>query len=239
MPPELYPGAIYKPLGIETQPRIQGPTAIILHTMGGYLNGTDTTFRSGGYTGTESHFGVGGHWDGEALDGAVWQWQDLRYTADAQYEGNSYGVSIETSDGRTSEPWDVLQLKAITTLIAWLCKTYKIPPKLMLTPSDLGIGYHSLFPVEWNRDGHNCPGITRVNQLVSTVIPAVAGLLEGEDVPGYPFFLITDGKATYKCDGVHICHVHDIAALAVYESLVPTVTVDTDELKTYQVVGTR
>lgn len=188
--PTLYPQATYKPLGVQTQPLLKNPTAIILHTMGGYLNGTDATFRNSGYSGTESHFGIGGPEDGISLDGIVWQWQDLDYTADAQYSGNEYGISIETSDGAIStNPWSDRQLDAITTLLIWLCQKYNLPAKLMTKETDKGIGYHQLFH-DWNMDGHNCPGSVRVAQLVNIVIPSVAARITipqpqpiGDDMP--------------------------------------------------------
>lgn len=185
----LYPHATYKPLGVQTQPLLKNPTAIILHTMGGYLNGTDTTFRSGGYTGDESHFGIGGPADGINLDGVVWQWQDLDYTADAQYSGNQYGISIETSDGTNHlQPWSERQLAAIESILIWLCQKYSLPAKLMTKETDKGIGYHQLFH-SWNLNGHDCPGSVRVNQLVEIVIPQVAARITitptpvGDDMP--------------------------------------------------------
>lgn len=169
----LYPLASYKPLGTQTQPRLINPTAIILHTMGGYLNGTDATFRNNGYAGDESHFGIGGPYDGGSLDGIVYQWQDLDYTADAQYSGNAYGISIETSDGaRSNLPWSPNQVEAITSLVIWLCQKYKISPVLMTKETDNGIGYHQLFH-DWNLNGHDCPGSVRVQQLIDVIIPAV------------------------------------------------------------------
>lgn len=170
----LYPGATYKPLGVQTQPLLKNPTAIILHTMGGYLNGTDATFRNNGYTGDESHFGIGGPADGTNLDGIIWQWQDLDYTADAQYSGNQYGISIETSDGTNRlQPWSERQLAAIESLLIWLCQKYSLPAKLMTKETDKGIGYHQQFE-SWNKDRHDCPGHIRVNQLINDVIPQVA-----------------------------------------------------------------
>jgi len=44
-------------------------------------------FHRQGYTGTESHVGVGGPGDGAALDGTVWQWQAIDRQADAQNAG--------------------------------------------------------------------------------------------------------------------------------------------------------
>lgn len=173
----LYPHATYKPLGAQSQPKLVNPTAIILHTMGGYLNGTDTTFRNNGYTGDESHFGIGGPADGVNLDGVVWQWQDLDYTADAQYSGNQYGISVETSDGTNPpNPWSERQLAAIESLLIWLCQRYSLPAKLMLKETDKGIGYHSLFH-DWNLDFHNCPGSVRIQQLTEVIIPNVAARL--------------------------------------------------------------
>ena len=172
--PTVYPQASYKPLGAQTQPRLANPTCIILHTMDGYLNGTDSTFRANGYTGDESHFGVGGPADGINFDGVVWQWQDLDYTADAQYSGNQYGISIETSDGANHlQPWSERQLNSIESLLIWLCLKYKLPAALIKNPTDKGIAYHQLFH-EWNLNGHDCPGSVRVQQLVNIVIPAVA-----------------------------------------------------------------
>lgn len=77
-----YPGASWRPLGTQSEPLIT-PRVLVFHTMVGYLRGTDSLFRREGYTGTESHFGVGGPWDGGALDGAVWQWQSIDRQADA------------------------------------------------------------------------------------------------------------------------------------------------------------
>ena len=81
-----YPAAEWRPLGEQTEPGIT-PRILIVHTMVGYLRSTDTMFRKQGYTGTESHFGVGGPWDSSDLDGAVWQWQSIDRQADAQNAG--------------------------------------------------------------------------------------------------------------------------------------------------------
>lgn len=216
--PTLYPRATYKPLGVQSQPKLVNPTAIIIHTMGGYLNGTDSTFRKGGYTGTESHFGIGGSWDGPNYDGIVWQWQDLDYTADAEYEGNGYGISIETSDGALVAPWTTNQVESLINLLIWLCIKYKINPKLIPAIDGNGIGYHSQFP-EWNRDGHTCPGALRISQLINTVIPAVAARITiprpvGDDMS--MIFLVVDGprKGTqifnYGSGPVHITPAESI-----------------------------
>ena len=57
-----YPNASARSLGRQTQERIT-PRILVLHTMVGSLAGTDAMFRVGGFTGVESHFGVGGPGD--------------------------------------------------------------------------------------------------------------------------------------------------------------------------------
>ncbi len=168
-----YPGAAKKPLGPQTQPGIGVPRILIFHTMSGYLAGTDSMFRAGGYTGTESHFGVGGSWDKD-LDGVVWQWQDLSHGADAQFAGNAYATSVETSDGaHDGVPWTPKQITALTDLATWWCQQTGNPARLVVTPDEHGFGFHAQFGA-WNRNGHDCPGAARVKQLTSVIIPEVA-----------------------------------------------------------------
>ena len=160
------PGAAYKPLGPQTEPRMTGHDIVCLHTMVGYLSSTDAYFRTAngaGYQGTESHFGVGGRWgkDGTlGLDGTVWQWQDLAYQADANLDGNPTVISVETADNaaRPIQPWTPLQCEGIARLLAWLCSVEAhaecpsswtchregIPLALIpdTKPGRRGIGYH-------------------------------------------------------------------------------------------------
>lgn len=171
-----YPGASWRPLGAQTEPRIT-PRILVFHTMVGYLRGTDSLFRRQGYTGTESHFGVGGPWDGSALDGAVWQWQSIDYQADAQNAGNAYATSIETSDG--GEPlrgWSAKQLNALVGIGVWWCTQTSAPARLVSSTAQSGIGYHAQFRA-WAPDGRTCPGRTRIAQLVDIVIPRIAAAL--------------------------------------------------------------
>lgn len=171
-----YPAASWRPLGTQTEPRIT-PRILVFHTMVGYLRGTDTLFRSRGYTGTESHFGVGGPWDGSALDGAVWQWQTIDYQADAQNAGNAYATSILTSDGGDPlRPWSARQLDALVGIGVWWCRQTGAPPRLVRSTSQSGIGYHAQFSA-WAPDGRSCPGRVRIAQLTATVIPRIASAL--------------------------------------------------------------
>ena len=179
-----YPAAEWRPLGEQTEPGIT-PRILIVHTMVGYLRSTDTMFRKQGYTGTESHFGVGGPWDSSDLDGAVWQWQSLDRQADAQGPGNAYATSIETSDGGNPDrAWSAKQLDALVNLGVWWCRQTGNPARLVTSPAGNGFGYHSQFEV-WNPNSHSCPNPTRIAQLRNTVIPRVAtALASGGHAPG-------------------------------------------------------
>ena len=171
-----YPGAQWRPIGTQSEPLIR-PRILIFHTMVGSLKGSDGMFRQGGYDGTESHFGVGGPWDGADLDGVVWQWQSLDRQADAQGEGNAYCTSIETADGGNPDrPWSDKQLTALVALAAWWCEQTGAPARLVDSPAESGFGYHSQFTV-WNPNRHSCPNPARARQLREQVIPLAAAEL--------------------------------------------------------------
>lgn len=176
-----YPAALWRPLGAQSEPSIGNPRILIFHTMVGTLAGTDAMFHRGGYGGTESTFGVGGSWDGD-LDGVVYQWQDTAHAADAQWDGNSYANSVETSDGARSPvpDWSLKQVTALIRLSVWWCLATGNPARMVSSPADRGFGYHRQFPV-WNKSAHECPGNARIAQLVGVVVPAVqVGLASGD-----------------------------------------------------------
>jgi hypothetical protein len=77
--------------GSQTQPRMRAHDFFCWHTMVGSLAGTRAMFQSNGFGGTESHFGGGGL-------GEIEQWQDLMFTADANYLGNPTVISYENAD---------------------------------------------------------------------------------------------------------------------------------------------
>lgn len=174
----LYPAAKWKPLGSAgSEPFIGTPRVLIFHTMYGYLEGTDSMFRKGGYDGTESHFGVG---DG----GLVYQWQRIDRQADAQYAGNAYATSVETEDRTHPEKgWTDKQLDALVALATWWCLQTRNPAALVSAPTGRGMGYHRQFAV-WNRAGHLCPGAAREKQLKTLIIPRVAKALNQPVPPG-------------------------------------------------------
>lgn len=225
-----YPGAVWKPLGKQTQPRLVKPRIILLHTMGGgTLESTDREFRVGGYTGLESHFGVG-------ADGEVWQWQDTDYTADADVTANAYAWSIETEDAGHAFPawtgsnvpaWLAPQADSIVDLVAWLCKLGDIPAVHVpdSRPGRRGIaghrqgvnsspagqrGYRQPGGDLWSDVlGKVCPGDRRYAQIDSVIVPGVIAALK-PPAPVVPFggesmitlIEVNETKQRYATDGL-------------------------------------
>lgn len=206
--PTLYPEAKYRPLAqTQGQSRMAKHDIVCLHTMVGYLTSTDAMFKKNGWGGTESHFGIGGKWGGDkaaGLDGKVYQWQDTEFRADANLNGNSRIISIETADNAPKlpsniEPWTPAQLDALVKLIAWACKKYDIPAVLIpdSKPGRRGIGYHRQgcqhssgigkvpgFLVvggeKWSTSiGKECPGTQRIAQIPE-IISRVKDLMVGK-----------------------------------------------------------
>jgi hypothetical protein len=157
---------------------------VCVHTMAGFLAGTESMFQKDGWAGTESHFGVGGPAD-PGKDGIVYQWVDTDFQADANLQGNARLISIETSDGGDeTNPWSTAQLDAITEIIVWCCREYSIPAELIAdsAPGRRGIGYHRQGIDPWrvaggekwsNSQGKVCPGDVRIAQLVNDIVPRV------------------------------------------------------------------
>lgn len=165
---------------------------ICIHTMVGFLWTTEEMFAQGGFTGTESHFGVGGKWGADKdreLDGVVWQFQDTDFEADANLEGAHHVISIETADNAPKFPEDILawtpkQEEAIVNLIVELCRLYDIPAELIpdTKPHRRGLAYHAqgctpnIVPggeVWSEKKGKVCPGPARIRQFKNVIIPEV------------------------------------------------------------------
>jgi hypothetical protein len=180
------PFAEHRPLGPQTEPNIGVPRIFLVHTMVGFLRGTDSMFRQAGFSGTESTFGVGGDRDPAGLDGAIWQWQDLAHSADAQFAGNAYATSVETSDGgHPNTRWSPKQAESLVRLGVWWCKATGNPARLVTSPDGRGFGWHAQFKA-WNENGHDCPGAVRLAQYKAEIVPEIARRLgqtdEGNDV---------------------------------------------------------
>lgn len=195
-----YPGAEWRPLGPQKQPRMTARDIFCIHTMVGSLSGTDGYFKQNGYGGTESHWGTG-------ADGTVYQWQDTDFTADANYRGSYRVLSVENADygpgfpkWNTNDPSQVpaftdAQIRALIDLGVWVCRTFDIPPVLIpdTKPGRRGIGYHAqgvpgngLVPggEVWSlARGKVCPGRLRIAQVKNVIVPGIAARLAGAPVP--------------------------------------------------------
>jgi hypothetical protein len=191
--------AEWRPLGAGNPPtKMARHDIICLHTMVGYLTSTDTMFRKQGYTGVESHFGVGGKWGSDVnrsqnRDGLIYQWVDTTYRADANLDGNHRLISIETADNAPQkasdiESWTPKQVRSIITLVAALCRAYDIPAELVpdSKPGRRGIAYHRQGINPWRVDGgetwsnsrgKECPGDRRIAQIKNEIIPGVRAAL--------------------------------------------------------------
>jgi N-acetylmuramoyl-L-alanine amidase-like protein len=169
-----------------TEPAIT-PRTVIFHTMVGTLAGTDAYFRSGRSGGIESHFGVGGPWEGVQYDGVIYQWRDTHEQADANYHANDFAISIETSDGgQPLRTWTPKQVDALVKLGRWLADEHGIPRRICRSPTDSGFGWHVMFgaPSEWTPVAKTCPGATRIRQLKDEVLPRIFAATDQEaDMP--------------------------------------------------------
>ena len=207
-----YPGAAQKPLSTkQTEPAMRAHDIICIHTMVGYLSSTYSMFKKDGFTGTESHFGVGGIWGGDKAahyDGKVWQFQDTKYEADANLDGNWHVLSIETADNAPQNARDLAgftdnQIASLIDLCVWLCKAYDIPPVMVpdskqgrrgiavhrqgIEHSD-GVGSHPGWLVHggerWSSKlGKECPGDKKIDQVRNIIVPAVKEILTGTEHP--------------------------------------------------------
>jgi hypothetical protein len=216
------------PLGPQTQPAMDRHDIVCVHTMVGYLVSTDGYFRisnGAGYDGTESHYGVGGKWGpdlGGGWDGAIWQWQTLARTADANYQGNGRVISIETADNSPARPediaeWTPAQVAGLINLIAWLCtpaahagcpagwacRQEGIPAVLIPDTQShrRGLAYHAQGAAErtvgewWSTSASKgCPTRRRIDQFRNDVIPGVQRKLAGQ--PQEVLMALTDAQQT-------------------------------------------
>lgn len=162
----------------------------ITHTMVGYLQGTDTYFRRSD-VGVESHFGVGGKYDPVWLDGALWQWMIGTGKANANVQGDAYGLSYETSDGggnRYLEKWTPRQAESLAQANAAWCLWKNRPAQLIerARSSERGLGYHRFGIDPWRQPGDDswsmsrgklCPGDTRIMQFRNETIPRIRAIL--------------------------------------------------------------
>ena len=164
MPNPSCPFAKQRPLArAASKPKIH-PTASAAHTAvtsaGGQQLGDFFEHQR-----ADSHFYVD-------RDGTLWQYQPVDVKSWAQYRGNDHAVSYETWDGgNPSTPWNPAQMDSIVRLLVWLNRDWGISLEVASSCTGPGAAWHSKF-AEWNTDNHQCPGATRVGQLVQEVLPA-------------------------------------------------------------------
>lgn len=133
-----------------------------------------------------------------AFDGTVEHYCPWDRQAYVQFDGNRYARSLETEDSGYNnvpidrDPWTPEQCQAIADVANLLT----IPPRACTSPTSGGIGYHSQFRQEWNRDGHNCPGSARRDQiphiidLMTTVVIADVPPPPPQDGDSVPYVMI-------------------------------------------------
>lgn len=179
----VYPGADYRQLSGKSTTLLT-PLVINVHTMVGTLTGSEAWFTPSGRP--YSHFGVGG-------SGAVRQWQDLRFRAASDLNGNPFCISIECEDtgglfpmwiGSNVPNFAPAQLSALRDLIDWLCVRFSISRRLLTDSCQRnGISYHRLGIDPWRGDGCTkyssatgkvCPGDNRIAAIKSLVADAPA-----------------------------------------------------------------
>lgn len=133
-----YPKAVKRPIKANFTPKKRASTrAVILHVDGGDAGSLFGWFSAPG-RGASSHFYV-------TKSGVVEQYVDADLIAWTTGEANPTTIGIETQGKGTGE-WTAPQRAAIVKLLAWICKTYKIPAVEMPNskPSSRGIGTHRL-----------------------------------------------------------------------------------------------
>lgn len=186
-----YPGATWRPLSAGFLPgkRLIAHNRVNIHAQAGRGSLFGYYNRSGRVS---SHF-----WISQA--GAVEQYVDTDYQAEADRDGNDATISIE-HEGSGAEPMTGPQLAASIALIAWLCDTHGIPRQLArdskIGPSSRGISWHRLgvdgnFPAAPSRyagrrqlgggmrystaTGKVCPGNQIIDQIHDVILPALTG----------------------------------------------------------------
>jgi hypothetical protein len=148
------------------EPTIE-PTQLTLHTavskaasLYGYFSRADVKVESTFYI---------------PEDGTLEQYMDTCRQADAQFDGNLHGNSVETWDDGdpNNTPLNDRQIATYLKLARWENETHGIPLHICNGPQEPGQGYHSLFP-EWAKDGHTCPNALRIAQFNDVILPGLA-----------------------------------------------------------------
>lgn len=169
------PGAVHEPIPAgDNDPEID-PVGVILHVAVSKSTDIRGVFTDG--RGIESHFYV-------TFEGTIIQYRSIYREADAQFDGNSFThagklagfVSVETA-GMGPGKWTAAQLASIRRIIAWVHSQRPFPLRVCPAWNAPGVGYHSLFD-QWNHNAHSCPGVNRIRQFRSALVPWLARLAD-------------------------------------------------------------
>lgn len=206
----IVPGADYRQLRGKSRVPLS-PQVINVHTMAGTLAGTESWFSGAGRP--YSHLGTGG---GAELR----QWQDLRFRAASDLEGNPRCISIENEDrgghfpnwsGSDVPEFTDAQADLLVVTLSWLCHRFGLPKSAIGSSCthERGIGWHRLGIDPWRTTscprwshgrGKACPGDRRIAQLVNEIVPQVSA----PSSPSAGGFLmgLTDAQQTWLYDRV-------------------------------------
>lgn len=164
----------WKPLPEHDEQPFIIPTQAIVHSIVGSARGAYNYFYNN--TKLESHFIL-------PKQGTPWQIMNLDRQADANYRANkrpdgtgAHSMETEDNGDPNHDPWTDSQIKWIIRWYNWEIAQFGIPRRVCRTPSDPGIGYHSLFgaPSDWTSSrGKTCPGYIRIQQWNDVIVPAV------------------------------------------------------------------
>lgn len=147
-------------------PRIRARIGI-LHVDAGNASSLYNLFlgnqRSGGSK-VESHGFI-------RKDGAMEQYRDTAYQADANADGNDFALSFETQ-GYGEGLWTPEQIARIKQTMLWARDVHGIPLRVVTSWDDPvgGWGFHRMFD-QWNPNHHSCPGPDRVKQFYDVLVP--------------------------------------------------------------------
>lgn len=155
----IYPAAIRQPLTVPNRAKnpilMPKPVRINFHTAVSNSTSIHPFFNSAGAKGVFSHFYVN-------RAGQVYQYQDTKYRASCDLDGNPDTISIETWDGYKTgypgywkgdsdvPPWNDAQIAALTALSRWILKNHPGIPARLAKDNRKGSSSHGF---SWHRLG--------------------------------------------------------------------------------------
>lgn len=166
------PGSVWAPLPEAGAPDGYVKTQFIVHSTGSTSTARqirDNYFAREDVV-VESTFIVGK----SAADPTL-QIMDSSDNADANVAANQRGISVETV-GTGNEPFTDWQVQELIRLGRWAAARHPIEKRIIPREPDSGFGWHVMFgaPGPWTTvRGKVCPGDLRIQQLKSTIFPAI------------------------------------------------------------------